>query len=194
MRKNTVFLVLSACVLLLLVGLGAGGAYLSGIGKKSPYPTAQGNLKSTQVSSVEEKSKGGVKTSKSVGAEMKRGTKKSSSPTRATSSSEPTGKVIGSKQENQVRTTTAQESHVTRPVTYVATYKGFTGYSTVSYDEAFAIARSLSENQKDVTENTQEVTQQSTQQSTQESIQEELEKTIASIQAKDPNTQINIIK
>jgi hypothetical protein len=191
-RKNVLLLMLMVGVFLLLGSLGAGVVYLSGIGTKSQYSTVQGNFKSTHTSSVEQSSKGGSKVSKSEVAEKQASKKKTATSTNPCSSSEQLGKVANSKQEAQAMTTTEQESHVTvtSPVTYVATYKGFTGYSTVSYDEALSIARSLSENQKLVIENTQEVIQQPTQ----ESVQQELEKTIASIQAQDPNTQINIIK
>ncbi len=197
-RKNVVLLVLIVGVFLLLGSLGAGIVYLSGIGTKSQYSTAQGNFKLTHTSSVEQVSTGDSKTSKSEASEKKASLKKTEVLTSASSSFEQSGKVEDSKQGTQTVTTTAQEGHVTSPVTYAATYNGFTGYSTVSYDEALAIARSLSENQKPITEKMQEVIQQPTQGNThvdtQESVQQELEKTIASIQAQDPNTKINIIK
>ncbi|WP_242327032.1 hypothetical protein [Lactococcus lactis] len=198
-RKNVVMLVLMVGVFLLLGSLSAGVVYLSGIGTKSQYSTAQGKFKSTHSSSVEQSSKGGgTKTSKSEVSEKKASMNKTELSTNVSSSSEQAKKVADPKQENQCMTTTEQKSHVITPVIYVATYNGFTGYSTVSYDEALAIARSLSENQKPVTENTQEITQQSTQQNThvdtQESVQQELEKIIASIQEQNPNTQINIVK
>ncbi|WFR75759.2 hypothetical protein P9166_12670 [Lactococcus lactis] len=99
------------------------------------------------------------------------------------------------KQENLMASTTAQVNSVITPLTYSAVYNGFTGYSTVSYNEALAIAKSLAENEMTTTESAQKVTQQSTQQNAQESVQQqELEKTIESIQAQDPNTQINIIR
>lgn len=197
-RTNIVLLVLMVGVFLLLGSLGAGVAYLSGRGTKAQYSTAQGKFKSTQTSSVEQVSKKDSKTSKSEVSEKKTSMKKPKFSTNASSSSEQAKKVADFKQETQVMTTTEQESNGIMPVTYIATYNGSTGYSTVSYDEALAIARSLSENQKPVTENKQEITQQPTQGNThvdtQESVQQELEKTIASIQAQNPNTQINIIK
>ncbi|MCJ7969449.1 MAG: hypothetical protein MUW51_11225 [Lactococcus lactis] len=58
-RKNVVMLVLMVGVFLLLGSLSAGVVYLSGIGTKSQYSTAQGKFKSTHSSSVEQSSKGG---------------------------------------------------------------------------------------------------------------------------------------
>lgn len=59
-----------------LGALGAGAAYLSGIGTKSQLQTAQGHLKATVSSSSRQSSKSKVKTSKTQASEKKQARKK----------------------------------------------------------------------------------------------------------------------
>ena len=194
-RKNSLLVIIIFVGVCSLGALGAGAAYLSGIGTKSQLQTAQGHLKATVSSSSRQSSKSKVKTSKTQASEKKASKKKVESSSSFSSSYKQTEKAKDLKQKNQTASTTAQVNSVITPLTYSAVYNGFTGYSTVSYDEALAIAKSLAENEMTTTEIAQKVTQQSTQQNAQESVQQqELEKTIESIQAQDPNTQINIIR
>ncbi|MCA2389571.1 hypothetical protein [Lactococcus sp. NH2-7C] len=194
-RKNSLLLIIIFVGVCSLGALGAGVAYLSGIGTKSQLQTAQGHLKATVSSSSRQSSKSKVKTSKTQASEKKASKKKVESSSSFSSSFKQTEQAKELKQKNLTASTTAQVNSVITPLTYSAVYNGFTGYSTVSYDEALAIAKSLAENEMTTTESAQKVTQQSTQQNAQESVQQqELEKTIESIQAQDPNTQINIIR
>lgn len=194
-RKNSLLVIIIFVGVCSLGALGAGAAYLSGIGAKSQLQTAQGHLKATVSSSSRQSSKSKVKTSKTQASEKKASKKKVESSSSFSSSFKQTEQAKELKQKNLTASTTAQVNSVITPLTYSAVYNGFTGYSTVSYDEALAIAKSLAENEMTTTESAQKVTQQSTQQNAQESVQQqELEKTIESIQAQDPNTQINIIR
>ncbi|ARE21589.1 hypothetical protein P7H71_09460 [Lactococcus lactis] len=194
-RKNSLLVIIIFVGVCSLGALGAGVAYLSGIGTKSQLQTAQGHLKATVSSSSRQSSKSKVKTSKTQASEKKASKKKVESSSSFSSSFKQTEQAKELKQKNLTASTTAQVNSVITPLTYSAVYNGFTGYSTVSYDEALAIAKSLAENEMTTTESAQKVTQQSTQQNAQESVQQqELEKTIESIQAQDPNTQINIIR
>ncbi|WP_396443211.1 hypothetical protein [Lactococcus lactis] len=194
-RKNSLLVIIIFVGVCSLGALGAGVAYLSGIGTKSQLQTAQGHLKATVSSSSRQSSKSKVKTSKTQASEKKASKKKVESSSSFSSSFKQTEQAKELKQKNLTASTTAQVNSVITPLTYSAVYNGFTGYSTVSYDEALAIAKSLAENEMTTTESAQKVTQQSTQQNGQESVQQqELEKTIESIQAQDPNTQINIIR
>lgn len=194
-RKNSLLVIIIFVGVCSLGALGAGVAYLSGIGTKSQLQTAQGHLKATVSSSSRQSSKSKVKTSKTQASEKKASKKKVESSSSFSSSFKQTEQAKELKQKNLTASTTAQVNSVITPLTYSAVYNGFTGYSTVSYDEVLAIAKSLAENEMTTTESAQKVTQQSTQQNAQESVQQqELEKTIESIQAQDPNTQINIIR
>ncbi|MCB6851379.1 hypothetical protein [Lactococcus lactis] len=194
-RKNSLLVIIIFVGVCSLGALGAGVAYLSGIGTKSQLQTAQGHLKATVSSSSRQSSKSKVKTSKTQASEKKASKKKVESSSSFSSSFKQTEQAKELKQKNLTASTTAQVNSVITPLTYSAVYNGFTGYSTVSYDEALAIAKSLAENEMTTTESAQKVTQQSTQQNAQESVQQqELEKTIESIQAQDPHTQINIIR
>lgn len=194
-RKNSLLVIIIFVGVCSLGALGAGAAYLSGIGTKSQLQTAQGHLKATVSSSSRQSSKSKVKTSKTQASEKKASKKKVESSSSFSSSFKQTEQAKELKQKNLTASTTAQVNSVITPLTYSAVYNGFRGYSTVSYDEALAIAKSLAENEMTTTESAQKVTQQSTQQNAQESVQQqELEKTIESIQAQDPNTQINIIR
>ncbi|BDH82192.1 hypothetical protein [Lactococcus lactis] len=194
-RKNSLLVIIIFVGVCSLGVLGAGAAYLSGIGTKSQLQTAQGHLKATVSSSGRQSSKSKVKTSKTQASEKKASKKKVESSSSFSSSFKQTEQAKELKQKNLTASTTAQVNSVITPLTYSAVYNGFTGYSTVSYDEALAIAKSLAENEMTTTESAQKVTQQSTQQNAQESVQQqELEKTIESIQAQDSNTQINIIR
>lgn len=194
-RKNSLLVIIIFVGVCSLGALGAGAAYLSGIGTKSQLQTAQGHFKATVSSSSRQSSKSKVKTSKTQASEKKASKKKVESSSSFSSSFKQTEQAKELKQKNLTASTTAQVNSVITPLTYSAVYNGFTGYSTVSYDEALAIAKSLAENEMTTTESAQKVTQQSTQQNAQESVQQqELEKTIESIQAQDPNTQINIIR
>ena len=76
-RKNSLLVIIIFVGVCSLGALGAGAAYLSGIGTKSQLQTAQGHLKATVSSSSRQSSKSKVKTSKTQASEKKASKKKS---------------------------------------------------------------------------------------------------------------------
>ncbi|WKT14590.1 hypothetical protein P9166_14505 [Lactococcus lactis] len=70
-RKNSLLVIIIFVGVCSFGALGAGAAYLSGIGTKSQLQTSQGHLKATVSSSSRQSSKSKVKTSKTQASEKK---------------------------------------------------------------------------------------------------------------------------
>ncbi|WP_270243538.1 hypothetical protein [Lactococcus lactis] len=189
--KNMSLVIISIILIIFLVFVGAGTAYLSGIGTHPQIQTSQGRLitqkdddsigkGTTRIfssSSVEKKSKSAIsesEKSKVSSSEIKKERNKK------------TDKVS----HQEVSTTNQTPNGKTESPTYVATYEGVSGYSKISYDEALAIAKSIAQ---DDTKETQDSAHEDTQQVAQQNPEEKVQTIISSIRAQNPDAQINII-
>lgn len=126
-------MILMSVALFILGTLSAGGAYLAGVGVKPQE--AQRHFKKSTSSSVSKE--------------------RSSTEVQEVAPSTSSEANLVNDQPNQVTSTTAQENIATNNTTYdnryeptfEATYAGVTAFSTLSYSEALAIAKSLALNQ-----------------------------------------------
>lgn len=189
--KNTSLVIISIILIIFLVFIGAGSAYLSGIGTHPHIQTSRGRLSTQKGNSLIEEG-----TTKGVSSSNKE--KKSKAPVSESEKNKASGSEM-KKESNQksntnsqqeVSTTNENPNNKTESPTYMATYEGVSGYSKVSYDEALAIAKSVAQ---DGTKVTQDFTHEDTQQVEQQRAEEKAQTIISSIRAQNPDAQINII-